>query len=128
LDRELAHPVHRIAGVDCEIEHRVLKLGRIGECVPQALRNDRLHLDTRTDASPEQVFHSADEPPGVDDLRLKRLTSSECEELAGKFCTALHAGHGIGYAPFGLAAGRNSACSSWRLPEIICRRLLKSCA
>src|SRR5581483_11662919 len=82
--------VHRVPGVDGEVEYRVLDLARIYQRVPQSARNDGLDFDLLAQRATEHVLHSLDEPADVDDLRLQRLTPAEGEQLRRQLCSPRH--------------------------------------
>ena len=102
FDREPAVAVHRVAGVDREIQQRVLHLERIDERIPQAARHDRLDLDAVAERAAEHVVEAAHEAAEIHDLRRERLTAAEREQLRSEIGAARDARQRVAHALFRL--------------------------
>ena len=68
LDGELAAVGHGVAGIDAQVEDRVLKLVRIAQARPEAGHERRLDLDPRPDCALDQLLHVGDQLVGTDPL------------------------------------------------------------
>ena len=71
---------HGVARVDGEVDHRVLKLARIGAGGPEATAQYGLQHDVFTERALQQVLHAGDHPAGVDRLRGQRLLARKGEQ------------------------------------------------
>jgi hypothetical protein len=68
---------HRVAGIDAEIEDRVLQLRRIEFRTPKAAGLNNLDMDSGAHRPLQQVGHARDRSVHIDDLGVKRLTPGE---------------------------------------------------
>ncbi len=94
LDREPPAVGHRVAGVDGEVEDRVLELVGVAEGQPQAAGHHHLELHPLAERPAQQLVHRADQPVGVDRPRLERLAPGEGQQPVGQRGGALGRGHG----------------------------------
>ncbi len=84
LDRDRAAVRRCVAGVDAQVEHRVLELARIDQARPQVVGTDGLDADRRTDGAPDQLVHAGHELSDVGRLRRERLAAREREQPMGQ--------------------------------------------
>ncbi|GJE45825.1 hypothetical protein AEGHOMDF_5025 [Methylobacterium soli] len=80
LDGDAAPVRHGIAGVDAEVQQRILELRRIDQDRPQAGGGHHLDLDRGPDGAADQLRHAGDEPVHVRGLRVERLAAREGEQ------------------------------------------------
>ena len=95
LDRQLARTLHRVAGVDRQVQHRVLELRRIDVGVPQPARDHGFEFHRLADRAPQHVFEPQHELAGMDDARLERLAPAEGEQVLGQLGAAVDGIAGI---------------------------------
>ena len=104
LDAEIAAPVHRVAGVDGEVEDRILELGRIGPDVPELVGEAGVDGDPLADRAVDQLEHVLDQLGRRHRLGQQRLGAGEGEQAAGQGGGAGRALHRIVEVEFDLAA------------------------
>jgi hypothetical protein len=73
----VAFALHRVAGVDGEVDDRILKLVRIDVGRPRIRGHVEVHHDPLAERAVEQVRHAADQLGRVDPLGQQRLRPSE---------------------------------------------------
>ena len=95
LDGEPAGAVHGVAGVDRQVQDRVLELRRVDLGGPQAARDHHLDVDLLAQGAPHHVFHAGQQAADLDRLRLERLAARERQQGAGQLGAALDAVHGV---------------------------------
>ena len=102
LDGQLARALHRVAGVDRQVEDRVLDLGRVHGGGPQPAGHDGLDLDGVANRAAHHVLKPQHQFADVDDLGRQRLPPPECQQLAGQLGAALDGLGGMGKPLFHL--------------------------
>src|SRR5271163_1959091 len=83
--RQFSVAVHRVAGIDHQIEQSGFDLHRVNAGVPKPTRKHSLDLDPLTKGPSEHVVRIANEASKIDDLRRERLPPREGEQLRGEF-------------------------------------------
>ena len=86
FDAKVATAVHRVAGVDREIEDGIFELGPVGPDVPGFIRKAGVHRDPFADRAIDQLKHVLDQFGGSDGLRQERLGASERQKPPGQSC------------------------------------------
>ena len=131
LDGEPAALGHGVAGVDAEVEERVLELVGVDQRRPEARRAATTSTRRRADGAADQLLHAARRARlSVGRPGLERLAPREGEEPVGERGRApgraLRGGDvavDLGGRPWAIRVAISS-----RLPEMPARRLLKSWA
>ena len=123
---------HGVAGVDAQVEQRVLQLGRVdqGRATGRRRRPPRPSI-AGPDGAADQILHAGDQPVDVGRLGIERLAAREGQQPVGQRRRA--AGRALRGADVALdavdaALGQAASRSSSRLPVMPVSRLLKSCA
>ncbi len=101
---EVAAAVHRVAGVDGEVEDGVFELGRIGPDVPGRLGEAGVDGDPLADRAVDQLEHVLDQLGRRHRLGQQRLGAGEGEQAAGERGGAGRALHRIVEVELDLAA------------------------
>ena len=57
FNRQPAFAVHRVAGVDREVQDRIFQLIRVDEAIPQPTRDYRLDFDLPTEGATKHLIH-----------------------------------------------------------------------
>ena len=104
LDAEIAAPAHRVAGVDGEVEDRILELGGIGPDVPDVVGEAGVDGDPLADRAVDQFEHVLDQLGRRDRLGQQGLGAGEGEQAAGQSGGAGGALHRIVEVELDLAA------------------------
>ena len=89
LDGDAPAIRHRVAGVDAEVEQRILELARIDQHRPQPARGHHFEGDRRADGAAEQILHAHHQPVHVGGLRVQGLAPREGEQAVGQRRRAL---------------------------------------
>ena len=89
--RELALAIHRVAGVDGEVEDRIFELIGIDPDRPDIGLAFDLHLDPFADRAVEQVAHLAQQLPRLDRAWQQGLGPGEGQQPAGERSRAIGA-------------------------------------
>ena len=95
FDRQLSAALHRVSRIDCEIDQRVLDIGRVGQRVPESATHDGFDLDLFTEAAPQDVIEVSDQTAQIDDARFEWLTTAEGKQLRSEARTAFDAAERI---------------------------------
>ena len=104
-DAHHAGAVHRVAGVDREVDDGVLELVRIDVGRPGVGGEVDLDLDPLAQRPVEQVGHAGDQLAAVDPLGQQRLGAGERQQPPGQRRGAGRALHGVGEVGHDLALG-----------------------
>ena len=96
LDRQAPSVGHRVAGVDSQVQQRILELVRVDQRGPEAARPHRLDGDRGADGSPDQLLHPGHQPIDVGRLGVERLSPREGQQAMGQrsrpLCSSLRRG------------------------------------
>ena len=84
LDGDATAVRHRVAGVDAQVEQRVLELRGIDQRGPEAGRSDNLDRDAGADRALDQLLHAGDQPVHVRRFGIKGLPARKGEEAVGE--------------------------------------------
>ena len=85
LDRQAAAAgLHRVAGVDAQVEQRILQLRRIDPGGPQRVVAPHFQHHRRAYGAADQLLHSVDQPAHVDRLGIERLPARERQQPVGE--------------------------------------------
>ncbi len=103
-DVELAAPVHRVAGVDRQVQHRILELGRIRPDMPDIGREIGVDGDPLADRAVDQLEHVLDQLGRRHRLGQQGLGAGEGEQAPGQGGGAGGALHRIVQVELDLAA------------------------
>ena len=104
LEMEIAASLHRVAGVDGEVQHRIFELGGIGPDVPQIAGEAGVDGDPLADRAVDQLEHVLDQLGRRHRVGQQRLGAGEGEQAAGEGGGAGRALHRIVEVEFDLAA------------------------
>ncbi len=80
FDGDAAAFRHGVAGVDAEVEQRVLELRSVDQRRPQTARRDNLHGDLRADGAADQFLHAHRETVQVGRFRIESLPARERQQ------------------------------------------------
>ena len=128
-DAHHALAIHRVAGIDREIDDRILELVRVDIGRPGVAREIDLDADALADRAVEQVRHAADQILAVDPLGQQRLGAGEGQQAAGQSGGAGRAFHRILEVHQNFAARAVQAARARSMPPTTtASMLLKSCA
>ena len=97
VDGELAPAGHGVAGVDSEIEHCVLQLGRVDHRRARLGRNGDLELDRLAERAAQKLGVVEDMTADIDRLRIEGLAPGEGEELGGELGAVLRRALGLAH-------------------------------
>ncbi len=81
---------HGVPCVDDQVQHDLLDLRWIGAHFRGLRLEDHLDFDFRTDQPPQHRVHAADDVVERQELRSRRLSAAEGEQLAREARAALH--------------------------------------
>ncbi len=82
LDRQLAPVIHRVRGIEREVEYRRFELNRVEDGAPRAAAADELDLDRFTDGSANQLDDGRHRFAENHDFLLERLLAGISHQLA----------------------------------------------
>jgi hypothetical protein len=83
-ERQRASSRHRVAGVDCQLDDRLLDLGGIGFYGPETVGGLEPQLDVLADGPAQELVEVAQGGVQVEYLRVGDLAVTEDQELAGE--------------------------------------------
>ena len=84
LERQFAAFGHGVARIDREIQNRVLELGLIDQCLPEARRRFHMDFDRLAEAALQQIEHPDQHAVGVRRLGLESLLPGERKQAVGE--------------------------------------------